>query len=45
MGRKARRSKMFTVLSLFSGGGGLHLGFEMAGFRTVCCVDNDPEAL
>lgn len=33
-----------TVLSLFSGGGGLDLGFETAGFDTVVCVDNDPES-
>lgn len=32
------------VLSLFSGGGGLDLGFELAGFKTAICVDNDPES-
>lgn len=34
----------FKVLSLFSGGGGLDIGFEMAGFHTAVCVDNDPES-
>jgi DNA (cytosine-5)-methyltransferase 1 len=33
-----------TVLSLFSGGGGLDVGLEMAGFQTLVCVDNDPES-
>ncbi|WP_165618123.1 DNA cytosine methyltransferase [Mycolicibacterium porcinum] len=32
------------VLSLFSGAGGLDLGFERVGAQTVVCVDNDPEA-
>lgn len=32
------------VLSLFSGGGGLDLGFERAGAQTVLCVDNDHES-
>lgn len=32
------------VLSLFSGVGGLDLGFELAGAQTIECVDNDPEA-
>ncbi|MWB97650.1 DNA cytosine methyltransferase [Agromyces seonyuensis] len=29
-------------VSLFSGGGGLDLGFERAGWEPVVCVDNDP---
>lgn len=32
------------ALSLFSGGGGLDLGFHEAGVEVVACVDNDPEA-
>lgn len=31
-------------VSLFSGGGGLDLGFEQEGFEPVVCVDNDPVA-
>lgn len=31
-------------VSLFSGGGGLDLGFERAGWDPVVCVDNDPIA-
>lgn len=34
----------FSVLSLFTGGGGLDIGLEMAGFETSVCVDNDPES-
>lgn len=33
-----------TVLSLFTGGGGLDIGLEMAGLETVMCVDNDKES-
>ena len=32
------------VISLFSGGGGLDLGFHAAGFSPAICVDNDYES-
>lgn len=32
----------YTVISLFSGAGGMDIGFELAGFHTLECVDNDP---
>ena len=31
-------------VSLFSGGGGLDLGLEEAGFEPLVCLDNDPVA-
>jgi len=36
------RPKTLTALSLFSGGGGLDLGFSAAGFRVGCSSDIDP---
>ena len=33
-----------SVISLFTGCGGLDLGFEEHGFETLACVDNDYEA-
>lgn len=33
-----------TVISMFSGAGGLDLGFSMAGFRLLLSTDNDPYA-
>lgn len=42
--RRQSRKRAPRVLSLFSGGGGLDLGFERAGAETVVCVDNDPES-
>ena len=33
-----------TAISLFSGGGGLDIGVEQAGFRTLFCVEVDPHA-
>lgn len=34
-----------TVLSLFSGAGGLDLGFELEGFKHVLAMDNDEQAV
>lgn len=31
-----------TALSLFSGAGGMDVGIDKAGFRTICAVDSDP---
>ena len=44
MGRGAAAGGRPTVLSSFSGGGGLDVGLEAAGFRTVGCLEIDEDA-
>ena len=36
--------RKFTVVDLFSGVGGLSLGFEQEGMKIVLANDNDPDA-
>lgn len=33
-----------TAISLFSGGGGLDVGFHQAGYRTLACIEIDDQA-
>lgn len=40
----ARKEKTLSVISLYSGAGGLDLGFEAAGFRTAAAVEMDAHA-
>lgn len=35
------KKKQYTVIDLFSGAGGLHIGFENAGFEVKLCIDNN----
>ncbi len=38
-------AQTFTVVSLFTGAGGLDIGLEQAGFRTVSAVDADADCV
>jgi len=42
-GKTATESSL-SVLSAFAGAGGLDLGLEAAGFRTIACIERDPDA-
>ena len=41
---KSKNIKKLKVVSLFSGCGGIDLGFKKAGFRTIIAVDIDRDS-
>lgn len=43
-GGELSKKKKFTVVSLFSGAGGMDLGFELEGFKTIWANDNDRDS-
>lgn len=42
--RKCEIAKGIPIISLFSGSGGLDLGFKQAGFNTILAIDNNQAA-
>ena len=36
---------VYTVIDLFAGAGGLSTGFHLAGFQTICAIDENAKAL
>ncbi|NMA66805.1 MAG: DNA cytosine methyltransferase [Clostridiaceae bacterium] len=40
----SKSTKLYTVVSLFSGAGGLDMGFERQGFKVIWANDIDPDA-
>lgn len=45
MTRKTPKDSRPTLVSLFTGAGGLDIGLELAGFRTVAALDSDEDCV
>src|SRR3989338_38214 len=43
--RKKKGKNKFTAIDLFSGAGGLTVGFKAAGFKDVAAVESDGDAV